>query len=90
MCDFKGKAMMIHAINAIKQASLHKGASTGEVELAEFLKSCLGFKTDVTIKDVLFRLEPEVVCEVIGLANAKQLKGLIKEMNPKLYDDIFS
>ena len=85
----KKRNTMESAINLIKTASLHRGASTGEVELAEFLKSCLGFKTDVTMQDILFRVNLDSVFAVLSMADSKQLKELIKQHNPKLYQDIF-
>ena len=81
---------MESAINLIKTASLHKGASIGQKELAKFLKSCLGFKTDITIQDILFRVNLDSMYAILSMADTKQLKELIKQHNLRLYNDIFN
>ncbi|NOQ32427.1 MAG: hypothetical protein GQ570_15065 [Helicobacteraceae bacterium] len=74
-------------VGLILVASLHSGASSGETDVAYFLMSCLGFKTDVTLKDITYRVETETIKKILD--HIHELDDLIMDINPKLHKDIY-
>jgi hypothetical protein len=70
--------------NFIKTAWYDPRASTGELEMANFLRSCVGMETDkdFSIKNLLYSVEVEVLKEIMILADRKILHDKIMELNP--------
>lgn len=79
---------MTCAAEVIETASLHGGASSGEIQLAKFLMFCLGYDVDFKLKDVLYYIDSKVVYMVIQLVESGELENLVKSMNPRLYKDM--
>jgi hypothetical protein len=75
---------MNEIINLIKQASLHKGASDGEIVTARFIQSCLNYTSMVNIKDVIYFVDIEIIKQTIDMAQSNALNELVHQYNNNL------
>ena len=75
-------------LKIVTLASLHDGASSGEVALGEFIKFCLCKKNTCDISEVLYRVDIKDVIEVFEAVKDGSLYERIKSTNPYLLEHI--
>lgn len=72
------------ATKIIQQASDHPGCSSGQLVLADFIRSCLDYDNKVSMKEVLYSLDASEIKDILDLAQCNSLKGLVETVNPHL------
>ena len=75
---------MTQAINLIQQARTHRGCSPGEKMLADFILSCLNYKTKVNMKEVVQKFGSDGIKEILDLTWNWELESVVREYNPSI------
>jgi hypothetical protein len=68
----------------ITNATDHPQCSSGELHIAQFIRSFIDYVTRANMKEVIFYMDINIIKEIIDMAEEGRLESAVKELNPKL------